>query len=399
MSSWPAPPRDAALHGPAGEFVTRTAPHTESDPMALLVQFLVCFGAAAGRNIHYVVEATRHSLNEFVILVGPSGKGRKGSAWDHVEALLSELDHQFAERCVSSGLSSGEGLIFEVRDPSGGDSGAQDKRRLIIESEFAQVLKVLAREGNTLSPVVRNAWDGKPLQTIAKNAPVRATGSHIAIIGHITKDELLRFVSGTELANGFVNRFLIVAVTRSQELPFGGRLQGERLARVRDTTQTALRFASLPRQLTFDPSARERWIEVYGPLSRGEEGLLGAATRRAEAHVVRLAAIYATLDRSEQIALAHLEAALAVWRYSLDSARWIFGDTLGDPTADEIWALAKDRPHGVTRSEVRDLFSRNKKAREIDRALTVLEEAGRLTRASSADGRGRPAEIWQPRAA
>jgi hypothetical protein len=397
--SWPAPPRDAALHGPAGEFVTRTAPHTESDPMALLIQFLVCFGAAAGRNIHYAVEATRHSLNEFVILVGPSGKGRKGSAWDHVEALLSELDRQFAERCVSSGLSSGEGLIYEVRDASGSDSGAQDKRRLIIESEFAQVLKVLAREGNTLSPVVRNAWDGKPLQTIAKNAPVRATGAHIAIIGHITKDELLRFVSGTELANGFVNRFLVVAVTRSQELPFGGRLQGEQLARVRDTTLTALRFASLPRQLTFNPHARERWIEVYGPLSRGEEGLLGAATRRAEAHVVRLATIYATLDLSEQIALAHLEAALAVWRYSLDSARWIFGDTLGDPTADEIWALAKDRPAGVTRSEVRDLFSRNKKAREIDRALTVLEEAGRLTRTSSADGRGRPAEIWQPRAA
>ena len=101
----------------------------------------------------------------------------------------------------------------------------------------------------------------------------------------------------------------------------------------------------------------------------------------------------------EQIDLAHLEAALAVWRYSLDSARWIFGDTLGDPTADEIWALAKDRPAGVTRSEVRDLFSRNKKAREIDRALTVLEEAGRLTRTSSADRRGRPAEIWQPHAA
>jgi hypothetical protein len=364
--------------------------------MALLVQFLVCFGAAAGRNIQYEVEATRHSLNEFAILVGPSGKGRKGSAWDHVEALLSELDREFAERCVSSGLSSGEGLIYEVRDPSNGDIGANDKRRLIIEAEFAQVLKVLAREGNTLSPVVRNAWDGKPLQTLAKNSPVRATGAHIAIIGHITKDELLRFISGTELANGFVNRFLVVAVKRSQELPFGGRLRGEQVARVRETTLTALRFASLPRQLTFDPPARERWIEVYGPLSRGEEGLLGAATRRAEAHVVRLAAIYATLDCSEQITMSHLEAALAVWRYSLDSARWIFGDTLGDPTADEIWALAKDRPAGITRSEVRDLFSRNKKAREIDRALTVLEEAGRLTRTSSANGRGRPAETWLP---
>jgi hypothetical protein len=85
-----------------------------------------------------------------------------------------------------------------------------------------------------------------------------------------------------------------------------------------------------------------------------------------------------------------------VWRYSLDSARWIFGDSLGDPTADEIWTLAKDRPDGVTRTEVRDPFSRNKKAREIDRALTVLEEAGRLRRLCERDGQGRPAETWIP---
>jgi hypothetical protein len=155
MSSWPAPARDAALHGIAGEFVTRTAPHTESDPMALLIQFLVAFGAAAGRNVHYPVEATRHHLNEYAILIGPSGKGRKGSAWDHVETLLNHTDNTFAEQCISSGLSSGEGLIFEVRDPTPGDNGASDRRRLIIEPEFAQILKVLAREGNTLSPVVR----------------------------------------------------------------------------------------------------------------------------------------------------------------------------------------------------------------------------------------------------
>jgi hypothetical protein len=397
MTDWPKPPRDAALHGPAGEFVQRTAPHTEADPMALLVQFLVAFGAAAGRNAHYAVEATRHHLNEFVILVGPSGKGRKGSSWDHVDALFADVDHDFTERCVSSGLSSGEGLIWEVRDPvEGQDRGAGDKRRLILESEFAQVLKVLGREGNTLSPVIRNAWDGKTLQTMAKNTPVRAQDAHVAIIGHITKDELLRFVTGTELANGFFNRFLVIAVQRSKELPFGGRLSGDALHRVRDATLTALRFATVPRQLQFDSEARERWIAVYGPLSRGEEGLVGAATRRAEAHVVRLASLYAILDCSDIIRLSHLQAGLAVWRYSLDSTRWIFGDSLGDPTADDIWTLAKDRPQGVTRTEVRDLFSRNKKSREIDRALTVLEEAGRLRRTVSNDGRGRPAETWLP---
>ena len=42
----------AALHGAAGEFVLLTEPRTESDPMALLAQLLVCFGTAIGRTAH-----------------------------------------------------------------------------------------------------------------------------------------------------------------------------------------------------------------------------------------------------------------------------------------------------------------------------------------------------------
>lgn len=107
-----------------------------------------------------------------------------------------------------SGLSSGEGLIAQVadEDPDEPSGDAIDKRKLVVEPEFAQVMKVLGHECNTLSPVVRNAWDGKTLQTINKNSPLRATGAHIGIVAHITKDELLRYLNATELANGFFNR-------------------------------------------------------------------------------------------------------------------------------------------------------------------------------------------------
>jgi hypothetical protein len=122
----------------------------------------------------------------------------------------------------------------------------------------------------------------------------------------------------------------------------------------------------------------------------------GAATARAEAHTARLALIYALLDASDQIDHEHLEAALAVWTYAQASSAWIFGDSLGDPTADDIWTLAKTRPAGISRTEVQDLFSRNKKSREIDRALGALADAGRLRRLAHNDGRGRPAELWVP---
>jgi hypothetical protein len=397
MTSWPSAPTDAAYHGPAGEFVLRTEPHSEAHPMALLAQFLVAFGTACGRGAHYQVEADLHYPNEFCVLVGPSSKGRKGSSWGHVRRVLAQADPEFTERCLVGGLSSGEGLIAQVRDQIDADGDAPaDKRRLVLEQEFAQVLKVLSREGNTLSPIVRQAWDGDALQTMVRNNPLRASTAHIGIVGHITKDELLRYLTATELANGFFNRFLLIAVDRSKLLPFGSALDLDELAEVRDAVRLGLRFAGAQNALPLDPIARERWIELYPYLSAGPPGLAGAATARGEAHVVRLALIYALLDYSDTIGLDHLEAALAVWRYSADPAAWIFGDSLGDPTADEIWAVAKERPAGVTRTEVSDMFSRNKKRREIERALSVLEDAGRLRRDTRQPDRGRAAEVWIP---
>ena len=57
---WPAPPRAAAFSGLAGEIVAAIEPHSESDPLAILAQLLVCFGSVIGRGAHYAVEATEH---------------------------------------------------------------------------------------------------------------------------------------------------------------------------------------------------------------------------------------------------------------------------------------------------------------------------------------------------
>ena len=61
----------------------------------------------------------------------------------------------------------------------------------------------------------------------------------------------------------------------------------------------------------------------------------------------------ATLDQDNQIGLAHLQAAIALWEYAARSARWVFGDTLGDPVADEIYRALLDEPDGLTSSQLR----------------------------------------------
>jgi hypothetical protein len=136
---WPPPPAQAAYHGLAGEIVQAIAPETEADPVAILSQLLVAFGAAAGRGAWFQVEATLHHPNEFLVLIGDSARARKGSSWDHVHRLITGADPAITAR-ILTGLSSGEGLIHSVRDPAGQDPGASDRRLLVIEPEFVRVL-------------------------------------------------------------------------------------------------------------------------------------------------------------------------------------------------------------------------------------------------------------------
>ncbi len=156
------------------------------------------------------------------------------------------------------------------------DLGVSDKRLLAVESEFSSILKVAKRDGNTLSAVIRNAWDSGNLNTLTKNSPAKATDAHISIIGHITRQELLRYLDDTEAANGFGNRFLWVCAHRSKILPEGGSMQEEDLIPLMTGLNDALKFAHETGEIPFDEEARRLWYEVYPELSEGKPGLLGA---------------------------------------------------------------------------------------------------------------------------
>ena len=53
---WPDPLEEEAFHGLSGEFVHAIEPHTEADPAALLLQFLVAYGNCVGSEPHFKAE-------------------------------------------------------------------------------------------------------------------------------------------------------------------------------------------------------------------------------------------------------------------------------------------------------------------------------------------------------
>src|SRR3954468_14806773 len=135
------------------------------------------------------------------------------------------------------------------------------------------------------------------------------------------------------------------------------------------------------------------WEAVYPALTAERPGMFGAITARAEAHVLRLSLLYALLDGGEAIRAPHLEAALAVWKYAEDSARFIFGDATGDPIADRV--LSALRTNGpMAQNEVVDLFGRNVSAARLTAALETLVQVCRI-RSVRAETGGRPRTTWE----
>lgn len=411
VPKWPDPPAAEAFYGLAGDIVRAIRPHSEADPMALLAQILAAFGNLVGRGPHFVAEEDEHPLQIWPVLVGTTSKGRKGSAWSRIRRVCGEVDPEWDAGRIQFGLSSGEGLIWAVRDPivrteedqeTGEckevieDPGVKDKRLLVLETEFASVLKIASREGNTLSAIIRQAWDRGDLQVLTKHSPAKASKTLVTVIGHVTRDELLRYLTTTEAANGFANRFLWLAVRRSNVLPEGGRLEQSEVNSLADRLRDALEFAQGAGEIRRDHEARAIWFKVYEELSEGKPGLLGAVTSRAEPQVMRLACIYSCLDCSSVARKEHLRAALALWEYSEASACFIFGDALGDPVVDELQKALRNNQDGLSRTEIRDLFRRNRRAGQIEQALARLAEYGiaEMVKEPSTSG-GRPVERWR----
>jgi hypothetical protein len=414
---WPKALSEQAFHGLVGDIVRTIEPHTESDPAALLIQSLVAFGNVIHRGPHWRAEAVRHPLNLFAVLVGETSKARKGTSWGHVCKLVSRADETvWGAYCIQTGLSSGEGLMHAVRDSdpfngeNGSAAGSDDKRRidsrpfdagpmdtrlLVMEPEFVSPLRMMSRDGNTLSPVIRQAWDGQKLQVLTKQCPESANNAHISIIGHITRDELMREMARIDMANGFGNRFLWACARRSKMLPDGGYIPEADFDRLATQMKQAVEFANSlgDYEIRRDPEAKALWHSIYANLSEGKHGLFGAVTSRAEAQVMRLACIYALLDRSTEVRKVHLEAALAVWNYCEASARYIFGDALGDPLADTLLSLLRLNPQGLTRTEINNILGRNRKSENIERPLLLLSKLG-LARIEIQQTTGRPIERW-----
>lgn len=401
----------SALHGVLGEYVRAIEPHTEAHPAGILASLLVATSVLIGRGPYQQLDNRRHAGNLFALIVGPSADGRKGTAVSAAQALLALTDKEFSRANIANGLASGQGLLYRLRDARLGgatiggatrgvaalDPGVLDKRLLAIEEEFGQQFRLMSGRENTLSTTLRTAWDGGTLQSLTRGEPLMVTDPHVGLIAQITAEELDAVAGPVEYTSGFLNRFLFVYVKRTKMLPFASALPMSELDAFAERLRNVVENARRVGEVLLGTAARAKWEIAYASLTMGASGRLGNVTRRGAPIVRRLAMQYALLDGSHTIEPIHLDAALAIWNYSVDSARYLYRRSPG-LTGLAARLLTALRAAGLAGLDKTGLWkaggSHNRKSTEINNALEELRTAGLADVTELTATGGRPRQVW-----
>lgn len=373
---------------------------SEAHPVAVAANVIAWFGAAVGRVAFQRIGDMKIHCRVDLIVAGKSGKARKGTAETTAREVFRRADavqrRQAGTKNVlrfhDGGLSTGEGLAWAIRDAvegdekgKGADPGIIDKRLVVIEPEFANVLAQVKREGNTLSATLRNLWDGRDLEPLTKTSQTRASHPHVVVIGHITGFELRIKATDNDAANGLLNRFIIVHVHRPKLVPLPEPTpdavlddQAQRLAVAIDYATKGDPHQRDKHEVVMTPEAKDVWCELYPAITRDRDGKAGSLMARSEVYARMLAMIFALMDCRSEIEPCDIFAALAWVDYWAASVAYVFhGDDQADadddgldPFTAEVLRLVQARP-GIKLSEVQDHWHR-KRIPQVKAALERL---------------------------
>jgi Protein of unknown function (DUF3987) len=410
----PRPSQDC-LYGLIGDIARAGGNHTEANPYAVGLNAIAYVCAAIGRKPFIDIGNTRHHCRIFTQHIGRSGVGRKGDAVaivHRIDIALRSLNIEAAPKVHRGGLSSREGLIYLFHD--GFTDGKTDvpavldKRLWVVESEFANVLMQAKREGNTLSPALRDCFDGVSISPATKSARLSVTDPHVCLSVAITPSELRSSMAARELTNGFANRFLPIWAERTKIVPFPVATPqsdvdalARRLLEVLEFCQSASPAENDSKRVELTASAKVLYEQLYrselNDTSAGEH--ITALIERRAPMLLRLAMMFALCDLTTQVDDRHIKAALAWIRYSVESVKFVFASaadevavTETNETAQKIIAYLATNGT-ATRSEITsNCFQGHTTKSRIDAALDELLSSSppRILMESRSRPRGSP---------
>ncbi len=396
----------AMLYGIFGEFGRAAAKDTEVNPYAAAMNLMIFISASVGRGIYFYIGNDIHHVRLYGLHIGRSSRGQKGGAHSLLNRVIKVIAENDFDLLLPSrhtgGLSSKEGLAALIHDGymQGKEEVAPitDKRLFIRESEFSNVMHQAARNGNTLSAGLRDAWDGVGIQPATKLKGTWASHPHIAIAGACTPVELLALTTKNDVSNGFLNRFIIFWAERTKLIPFPQCTHIDTVNLLATKINAIIQFAKSDyvwnknpslasednRQITLSDDAKRTYgalyINVFPKYNDGDN--VAALTERKAPYLLRMAALFAISDFSLVIEEWHINAAYEWVKYWHESVKFIFNDAAEEVKNNEIsdraskiidYLASKDKGYQATRTELsNEVFKRHLDSKKLDEALNTL---------------------------
>jgi hypothetical protein len=360
-----------AFGGLVGEIVDALAPGTDAAREGLLASLLPVLGAVVPVRLYW----NRWQQSQpFVALIGKSGEGRKSTAiYRAVDSVGDAIGQNVMNGLLLAGISSGEAIVASMsRRQEAGTAVA-----LVLEEEFARVVAARSREGATLDPMLRAAFDGGQL------ANLRSDSSRVVMAPYwlpalvaITPGELQSLTTVTDVKSGSGNRWLYICVRRRDVRADGSApiLPLE----LKKAIQSARDAASPPPELQIAEDAKAR-LEEYDRWVPTVAGMAIDMTQRMAVHALRAAIVQAGVERASTVSAAHVDRAIALADYGRRGLAWAFGPALiGNKDTRLLYRhLVEEgrlRTRAIDREIIRDPIRRQDAIDDlVDRGLARVE--------------------------
>jgi len=361
---------------------------TEAPDAYHLFTFLTCVGSLIGRRAYINYAGFPLYANLYTAIVGPTGEGRKTTSLRHAERAVKNVDGSWQ---ILKGISSAEGLLAQLADPwanergNGGvpdQGGTGDKRLLLCLSELSTLLKKAQQKGvSNIVPLLTECFDcPSELHLPTRNDPLVVTAPYVSLIAASTPS-WLEDLQDRDILGGFGNRFIYILGQKKKPIPFPDPPNNDLGQKVEAHLCDMLAWLPDEMEVELHESAKHLWRDFYTrwrSLAWSDE-VVAAIVQRIPDITLKIALIYALLEKQSVITEEILSAAIEAGGYAVASAQRIFSEfhTSRSSTLEKrvVDVLAKGpQKYGDLHRAVGGRYS----TQELQPVLEALKKAGIL---------------------
>ncbi|HEV2225101.1 MAG TPA: DUF3987 domain-containing protein [Candidatus Acidoferrales bacterium] len=316
---------EAAWHQEARRYRELLKESSEASDNFHLACLINACGAALSKSVYFMLDRQTFP-NCYTVIVGDSSWSNKGGAVRFAEDLAFEISPNITP--IYS-LDSAEGLADKIQQSVAQSEAKKRASVLILIDEFNAFLNKASQKGSKLIPDVKRWFDSpRVLQVNTRHGAVNVENPPAVCLLASSETEDLADMDKRDIRGGLGNRITYVpgspkalnSRVRRPDRAGWDRLVGDLSSTMKfwhERGSTELRWSA---------KAQSRWDKFYSSIRQrgGDDPLVGALAARHRVYVVKVAMIYAGLDRSFEIREDHLEAAIAWCDFLLEGLRFIF---------------------------------------------------------------------------